>query len=122
VIEGAARIVVKTKFGSFPAALVRADTINDIAVLRVSGAFRPLPIAPSRTVKLGESVITVGFPNPALQGVEPKLTDGKISSLAGSRMTRDNFRSASRCSRAIPAGTGQFGRQRSGNRNGEIVG
>ena len=83
MVEGAARLVVKTKFGTFPAVLVRADTINDIAVLRVSGAFRPLPIAPSRTVKLGESVITVGFPNPALQGVEPKLTDGKISSLAG---------------------------------------
>jgi len=27
--------------------------------------------------------ITVGFPNPTLQGVEPKPTDGKISSLAG---------------------------------------
>ncbi len=83
MVEGAARLVVKTKFGTFPAVLVRADTINDIAVLRASGAFRPLPIAPSRTVKLGASVITVGFPNPALQGVEPKLTDGKISSLAG---------------------------------------
>ena len=83
VVEGAARLVVKTKFGAFPAVLVRVDEINDIAVLSASGAFRPLPIAPSRTVKLGESVLTVGFPNPALQGVEPKLTDGKINSLAG---------------------------------------
>jgi S1-C subfamily serine protease len=83
VVEGAARLVVKTKLGAFPAVLVRVDAINDIAVLKASGAFRPLPITPSRTVKLGDSVITVGFPNPALQGVEPKLTDGKISSLAG---------------------------------------
>jgi hypothetical protein len=83
VVEGAARLVVRTKLGAVPAVLVRVDAINDIAVLKASGAFRPLPIAPSRTVKLGESVITIGFPNPAVQGVEPKLTDGKISSLAG---------------------------------------
>jgi TPR repeat protein len=83
VVEGAARLVVKTKLGAFPAVLVRVDAINDIAVLKASGAFRPLPITPSRVVKLGDSVITVGFPNPALQGVEPKLTDGRISSLAG---------------------------------------
>jgi len=36
-------------------------------------------------VKLGESMFTIGFPNPGLQGVEPKLTDGNISSLAGAQ-------------------------------------
>ena len=32
---------------------------------------------------MGDSVFTIGFPNPQMQGVEPKFTDGKISSLAG---------------------------------------
>ena len=91
VVEGAARLVVKTKLGAFPAVLVRLDAINDIAVLKASGVFRTLPIAPSRTVKLGDSVITVGFPNPALQGVEPKLTDGRISSLAGAQDDARHF-------------------------------
>jgi S1-C subfamily serine protease len=32
---------------------------------------------------LGEEVFTIGFPNIQMQGVAPKYTDGKISSLAG---------------------------------------
>src|SRR5207302_7312555 len=47
------------------------------------GTFRAIPLAPESRVKLGEAVFTVGFPNPDVQGVEPKLTRGEISSLAG---------------------------------------
>jgi S1-C subfamily serine protease len=32
---------------------------------------------------LGASVFTIGFPNAVVQGLEPKLTRGEISSLAG---------------------------------------
>ena len=52
-------------------------------MLKVSGAFRPLPLAASRAVKLGDAVFTIGFPNTQMQGVEPKLTKGDINSLAG---------------------------------------
>ena len=45
--------------------------------------FTALPVKPSRGVGLGETVATVGFPNPGLQGFSPKLTKGEISSLAG---------------------------------------
>lgn len=84
VVEGASRVVVKTKQGSFSAQVVKLDPVNDIAILKVAGSgFRPLALTPSRAAKLGESVFTIGFPNPGLQGVEPKLTDGKISSLTG---------------------------------------
>src|SRR5262245_2866545 len=34
-------------------------------------------------MKLGNTVATVGFPNPGLQGFAPKLTRGEIGSLAG---------------------------------------
>jgi len=86
VVDGASRIVVKTTQGSFSAKVVRLDAANDIAILTVVGStFHSLPLAPSRTVKLGESVFTIGFPSPRLQGVEPKLTDGRISSLAGAQ-------------------------------------
>jgi len=34
-------------------------------------------------VKLGDSVFTIGFPNPSLQGLSPKLSKGETSSLAG---------------------------------------
>lgn len=42
-----------------------------------------LPIRSSRDVKLGASVFTMGFPNPDIQGFNPKLTKGDISGLTG---------------------------------------
>ena len=85
VIEGANRITLKTAQGVFPAKLVAADKANDVAMLKVIGAFTGLSIAPSRGVKLGDSVFTIGFPNIDLQGFAPKLTKGEISSLTGAQ-------------------------------------
>ena len=42
-----------------------------------------LPIAASRTVNLGGTVATVGFPNIGLQGFAPKFARGEIASLSG---------------------------------------
>ena len=42
-----------------------------------------LKIAATRTVKLGGTVATVGFPDIGLQGFAPKLAKGEIASLAG---------------------------------------
>jgi len=84
VVEGASRIVVRANRGSFAAKVAKLDPVNDVAVIEVSGSgFRPLPLTPSRNMKLGDAVFTIGFPNPSLQGVEPKFTDGKIGSLSG---------------------------------------
>jgi S1-C subfamily serine protease len=43
----------------------------------------PLPIAPSRQVRLGQTVATIGFPNIGFQGFSPKVTRGEISSVNG---------------------------------------
>src|ERR1017187_1127093 len=40
--------------------MVKVDAANDLALLKAVGAFKPLPIAASRTVKLGGTVATVG--------------------------------------------------------------
>ena len=42
-----------------------------------------MPIAASRTVKLGGTVATVGFPNIGMQGFSPKLAKGEIAALSG---------------------------------------
>ncbi len=63
--------------------MIKADKANDVALLKVTGKFTALPIVSSRTVKLGESVFTIGFPNIELQGFAPKMTKGEISSLTG---------------------------------------
>ncbi len=83
VVENAARLAVRTKAGTFPTKLLKADKANDVALLKVAGQFRALPVASSRGVKLGASVFTVGFPNIELQGFAHKITKGEISSLTG---------------------------------------
>jgi len=85
VIEEVDEIRIRTVNGLVHRAqVVRRDPNNDLALLRVDGAtFRPLPIASSTEVRRGEPVFALGFPQVSLQGVEPKLTDGTISSLSG---------------------------------------
>ena len=60
------------------------DEPNDIAVLKLaSGTYSALPVAPSRLIRLGQLVATIGFPNIEIQGFSPKVTKGEISSLNG---------------------------------------
>jgi len=83
VVKGAAKVRLLTGAGLIDAAVVKVDTANDLALLKAVGRFVPLPIAASRTVKLGGTVATVGFPDTGLQGFSPKLAKGEIASLAG---------------------------------------
>jgi len=83
VVEDAKRVKVRTKTGVQNATIVEVDKVNDLALLKVTGKFKPLPIASEEAASLGDAVFTIGFPNIELQGLEPKYTDGKISSLAG---------------------------------------
>ena len=84
VVEDAETYAIRTKAGTLPAKLIKADKVNDLAVLKVTGTnFHVLPIAGREEARLGQPVFTIGFPNPEMQGTEPKLTRGEISSLAG---------------------------------------
>ena len=69
----------------YDAEVVRKDEGADLAVLKVSGKFKPLPLADSRLAKQGGKVFTLGFPKVSIQGDEPKFTEGSISSLYGIR-------------------------------------
>lgn len=57
---------------------------TDLVVLRVS---RPTPhflsLAKPRSVRVGDSVFTIGFPATTILGNEAKFTDGSISALSG---------------------------------------
>jgi TPR repeat protein len=72
-----------TASGLIPAKLVKVDASNDLALLKAEGKFETLPVVTSRTVKLGNTAVTVGFPNVGLQGFAPKFARGEIASLAG---------------------------------------
>jgi TPR repeat protein len=83
VVKGATKVRLVTGAGLIDATVVKVDAANDLALLKAGGRFAPLPIAASRTVKLGGTVATVGFPNIGLQGFSPKLAKGEIASLSG---------------------------------------
>ena len=83
VVKGTSKVRVQTVAGLLDAVVVRVDAASDLALLKVTGAFDALPVVSSRSVHLGAMVATVGFPNIGLQGFEPKLSKGDISSLAG---------------------------------------
>ena len=84
VVKGASHLKVKHKDEYFDATVVQVNEIDDVALLKVSGGpFKPLSLSRKPVASLGEEVFTIGFPNIDVQGLEPKYTDGKISSLAG---------------------------------------
>jgi TPR repeat protein len=83
VVKDCSKVRVQTGAGILAAEIVRVDAASDLALLKVTGSFDALPVVSSRSIRLGAMVATVGFPNIGLQGFEPKLSKGNISSLAG---------------------------------------
>jgi len=85
VIDGATEFSIRTPDGRIHRArIIKADPGTDLALLKVDvGQFRPLSITTSVGIRRGESVYTLGFPQIQIQGLEPKLTEGSISSLSG---------------------------------------
>ena len=97
VVKDAVKVRLVTSAGLIDAKVVSVDAANDLALLKADGRFAPLPIAASRTVNLGGTVATIGFPNIGLQGFAPKLAKGEIASLSGAADDPRYFQSACRC-------------------------
>jgi hypothetical protein len=91
VVEDGGIFKVTTVRGSWPARLVKCDVADDLAVLKVEGSQSALPLQSSRSVRLGQSVATVGYPNVDLQGFLPKVARGEIASLAGEQDNPRHF-------------------------------
>jgi S1-C subfamily serine protease len=83
VINSSRRLRVKTVTGVVDAKLVAQDKENDLALLKIEGSYEPVSFAAASSAKLGQTIFTLGFPMPDLQGFEPKVTKGVISSLSG---------------------------------------
>lgn len=85
VVEDSVKIEVVTAAGKKQATVLCIDEDKDLALLQVYvgvGTVSGLSIS-MNNLPLGASVFTIGYPNITSQGVKPKYTDGKISSLAG---------------------------------------
>ena len=83
VINEAKQVKVKTEDFIVSANIVAQDRDNDIALLKIEGTYVPVAFTSEKTAKLGQTIFTVGFPLPDLQGFSPKVTKGVISSLNG---------------------------------------
>ncbi len=84
VVAKASKVVVVTAQGSKSARVIQSDDSNDVAILKLeSGTYPALPVIPSRQVRLGQMVATIGFPIVNVQGFSPKVTRGEISSING---------------------------------------
>ncbi|RBP39013.1 trypsin-like peptidase [Roseimicrobium gellanilyticum] len=86
VVDNVTEVDIRTASGEIlKAHVMKTDPKADLALLKTSGAAPEwLPLSDGQAT-LGASVFTVGYPRPTLQGVEPKFTDGTVSSLKGAR-------------------------------------
>ena len=116
VVKGANRIEARYKERTFQASVVAIDTNYDLAVVRVEGDHFPcLPLSSRASADLGEPVFTIGFPNIDVQGLAPKYTDGKISSISGIQDDKAQYQIS------VPVQPGNSGGPLCDN-NGEVVG
>ena len=83
LIANGRKIEVRTHTGNYAAELIKADADNDIALLRIKARTVPLRLNTQVAPRLGQSVFTIGFPNPKVQGIASKYTEGRVSSLYG---------------------------------------
>jgi S1-C subfamily serine protease len=68
------------------AELIKSDLASDLALLAVSFDAPPLPLASWKDVPVGLEVTTIGYPQPRLQGLSKKITQGIIN---GNRTDRN---------------------------------
>ncbi len=78
---GSVRIILGDK--TYAADIEQIDSRNDLALLKIPGVFPALAFSPARSAKLGESIFTIGYPNPVMQGHNAKFTRGEINGLTG---------------------------------------
>lgn len=83
VVANATRIwTIRSDGTASVAAVVEIDEDADVAVLQLPATGTPLPLS-SRAPQVGTHVFTLGYPDIAVLGVSPKLSEGIISSVGG---------------------------------------
>ena len=78
--------------------VVARDETNDLAVLRVTSsrsskqnAALPIKMYSELSVRKGGSCFTLGYPQPGIQGVSCKYTEGKINALEGVQGSKQHY-------------------------------
>jgi hypothetical protein len=106
VVEDAVELVVVKDGVAYLADVVAKTRKHDLALLKINAfprtkdgivetrklpRFVPLKRSDESSCRVGETVYVVGYPQIDLQGLEPKVTRGIVSSLSGFKGEEDNF-------------------------------
>lgn len=65
------------------AKVIKEDKVNDLALLKVAAITPFLYLSHSQGVPAGMDVVTIGYPQVAIQGITPKITRGIVNSNTG---------------------------------------
>jgi S1-C subfamily serine protease len=83
VIEDSRAISIVLEGREILAEVVVVDPTNDVAVLKVAATTSFVPLADSFSERVGNEVLTLGYPRINIQGQEQKATFGRVNSLSG---------------------------------------
>lgn len=84
VVDGCASIKVIISGTHHDSQIVRTDSVNDLALLKLTKAnLHELSFRSGKKVRAGENVVVLGFPLAGLLSQEPHVTSGTLTALAG---------------------------------------
>jgi TPR repeat protein len=117
VADATNNIQVITEAGSFKADVATVDSLSDIALLKVSGAFQfqPLPLVVMREHAVKSEVLALGFESENQGQFNPKAARCTIQTLHGFQADPRQFTLAPHIARSF-AGTALV------NRHGQVIG
>ena len=71
--------------------ILKADEELDLALLKISSITPFVYLSHSKGVPAGMDVVTIGYPQVAIQGITPKITRGIVNSSTGLRDDKNSF-------------------------------
>ena len=74
-----------------PATVIKFDKDLDLALLQIQAITPFVYLSHSKGVPAGMDVVTIGYPQVAIQGITPKITRGIVNSSTGLRDDRNSF-------------------------------
>jgi S1-C subfamily serine protease len=84
VVRGERRLFALIGGREIPLRVIDSDAANDLALVKVATASRPLPLAAAAPVK-GDEITALGYPVASALGTELKATFGRVNALSGLR-------------------------------------
>jgi serine protease Do len=108
VVRDATRVMVGQGRGVWVLSeVVKTDPVLDLALIKTSLNLPALRVSRSASVPVGIEVFVIGYPQPRIQGLTPKITQGLVNGLSRSQqggINRDYFQISAEVSQGNSGG------------------